>query len=217
VTNDGPVALTKLVIALTHDPRLDPAQATAGHIREGGDVVWEIPSLEPGKTLQRQLQCRALEPGVNLRNRVRVTAAEGLSKQAEAMVTIERPASELTLSIADLADPVTVGGELQYLIRVTNAGRSADTQAALIVVLPAGAPRDAIKVIAPPTRHQVEELDPIVRFFPLPEIKPGESVRYRVNVRADRAGTVKVKAVLSSQGLGQQQIQADVETTVLER
>lgn len=77
VTNTGDVTLNSIRIADNYDASLEPRMATDGWVKSGGSIVWNVTSLEPGKSIRRQIHCECLKPVLSACNRVNVSA-EGL-------------------------------------------------------------------------------------------------------------------------------------------
>ena len=131
-------------------------------------------------------------------NRVAVSDTQGTLAEDEACLTIHETTGRLTVTVADWRDPVSVGKGLTYEIRMTNNGTSSIRQATLVVTVPAEMTPDRIGSDGP-TPATVEKQT--VRFAPLPEISPGQTVTYRVRVTARQRGEVSLRVTVSSPDL----------------
>jgi len=114
-----------------------------------------------------------------------------------------QPASApLSLSVADLRDPVAAGKEVTYDIRVTNQGTVADQQIVLRVEVPAGLIIVPLGTAGPRlSKPSIEGRT--VRFDPVGPLAPGESVDFRVRVKAQQPGQYLLRASVSSRNMPQ--------------
>ncbi len=109
-------------------------------------------------------------------------------------------ASKLSLSVADLRDPLPQGKELTYEIRVTNAN-SVSLRDVLIVASAESGLLPVALGTSGPTATKLDRQQ--VRFDPVAEMAPGETLTYRVRARAEKVGNVALRVEVSAQGLGQ--------------
>jgi uncharacterized repeat protein (TIGR01451 family) len=111
--------------------------------------------------------------------------------------------------VVDSVDPVKVGGETVYEVKVRNTGTAADQNLLLECRLPGG--MTLVKVSGPadylervgidftgPGPHRTTST---VTFEPLPELQPGAEVVFRVKVKAGAAGVGVFRAMLTSDHL----------------
>ena len=101
------------------------------------------------------------------------------------------------MSVVGLTGPVAAGKALTYEIEVTNKGSIAYQQVSLTATVPEGMAFDPIGTSPPKFAREGD----MVRFNPVFEIKPGESLMYRVRVRAKQPGTFQFRAELSTPAL----------------
>lgn len=197
ITNTGPVRVTDLQVVDTYDEALNPILATDGYVFVGDDIVWRIDELPPGRSATLQIHCRCTVPAERSCNAVTVTTAEGARADDEACLEIRPAQGGLSMSVSDVRDPVSVGGETTYEIQVRNNAGVVDRQVTLDVVLPSEVMPIAAGTTGP-TQHTIEGRT--VRFRPVAEIRPGETLRYSVQVRTERPGQVRITATLNSEG-----------------
>lgn len=225
LTNNGPVALQGVKVVDRCDPALTPAMATDGYRIENGALAWMIESLPPNKPTKLEIQCTCQAAAAKTCNRVTVIAPDGGKVEAEACLEITpagappdiAPKSDsgtpdktepsaadgLTMSVVGLRNPVPVNKELTYEIRVTNNGAASQRQLALTATVPEGMVFNPIGTQGPdPAKFAIEGRT--IRFDPLGEVRPGESLTYRVRVRAKQVGPkFSFHAELSSPTLSQ--------------
>jgi uncharacterized repeat protein (TIGR01451 family) len=211
ITNNGDIDLTNLHVTNTFDASLNPVQATQGYVWENESLVWSFPSLGAGKTLKLQVNCRCQAVAERACNRVVATSEQKAAGEAEACLSIQaanaaapppvRPSvpphaaaeSELTVEVNDLADPVVVGKEVTYEILVKNNGKAVEQNIKVLAILPAELTLIRFGTRGP-GRYDVD-MERNIRFQTVKEIKPGESLTYRVRARAQQPGEVALQVV----------------------
>ncbi|MBX7073234.1 MAG: DUF11 domain-containing protein [Pirellulales bacterium] len=223
VKNTGTVTVNELKVADNYDLALDPVQATRGYSFVGDDIVWLIDTLPPGKDFRLQIRCRCQKAIGRACNRVTVTTREEARADSEACLEI-RPgqaappaqpgqpaASNLQVTIVDLRDPVAAGREVDYEVRVTNRGTTPDQQVRVTVSAPL-----EMTPLGPGTSGpaRADLVGQRVEFRPFPQLEPNATLTYRVRMRAQRAGTVRVGVQVTSQGMPRG-ASADTETTIV--
>jgi len=119
--------------------------------------------------------------------RLRSTAEKGVQAEQEHPVVIEGIAA-IMFEVADVSDPVGVGGETTYEIRVVNQGTKAAGNLRLAVDLP---PELRPVAAEGPTRNALEGNR--VLFEPLARLAPKADTTYRVRARAMRPGDLRVR------------------------
>ena len=123
---------------------------------------------------------------------VAARTAAGLSDQVAHAVEVEGLAA-LAFEVADSEDPVEVGGESEYVIRVANQGtKPAGGVRVVATLLGDLEPVDA----RGPAPHRVDNLS--IVFEPLAKLAPSEEALYRIRVRGRREGDQRVQVQLTS-------------------
>jgi uncharacterized repeat protein (TIGR01451 family) len=156
-----------------------------------GNVTWHIGELGANQTKEVHVEVLATEPGDH-KHRVAATGAHGLKSENELATRVEA-ASALLLEVADTEDPIEVGAETTYEIRVTNTGAKPETEIRLMCLVP---DKMQFKSAQGPVSHRID--GQAVAFEPLPKLAPKADVVYRVMVKAQAAGDMRFKAVLTS-------------------
>ena len=115
------------------------------------------------------------------------------------------------MAVADNADPIRTGGETVYQIVLTNSGSGAAKQVALSVSV---SPEMTItKIQSSPVGGTAFPRS--MRFTPIAEVRPGESITFELRVRGDRAGKGTLHAEMTSDR-DKTPIVADESTQILE-
>jgi uncharacterized repeat protein (TIGR01451 family) len=204
IANTGQVPATQLKLADNYDPGLEPTLATDGHARDGNDLVWTLDRLPPGSTVRYQIRCQCVSPAARACNRATVTTAEGVQATDDACLEIAAAQAppptatgtpRLTIDVADLVEPVGVGRNTTYQVKVTNVGQAADSQVVLTVTMPA----ELTPVgVGPVGITKATILVKTVRFEPVATIAPGETLTYQIQARADQPGQARIVAQATS-------------------
>src|SRR5262249_7735065 len=126
-----------------------------------------------------------------------VEAARGLRNKTEVITRVEG-LSALLMELVDLDDPVEIGVDTAYEIRVTNTGSKTETNLQLVCVVPAKMEFCRARANANRTFHlQGKE----VVFEPLAKLAPRADVLFRVNVRGLAPGDLRFRARITADGL----------------
>ncbi len=239
IANTSNRTLTNLKIVNRADAALVPSFATEGFQAEGGNLMWIIPALPAGASRQIKIQFRCAKTSLKAGNRVSVSSSEGAQAETEASLEIRSalgsstpeaatpgtiqpketppsgiapattPASSgLTMTVTDLRDPVTAGKELTYQITVVNNGNTVHRQVTVIAMVPEGMVPAPLGTTGPgPTQYVIDRQT--VNFNPIMEVRPGETLIYRVRVRTKQAGQFHFRAELTSRDLSQPVLQEE--------
>ena len=154
-------------------------------------VYWLLEELPPQEKGSVTLVALPVETGEH-KLRVEGAAEQGLSVKGEQTVRVEGVAAIL-FEVVDVEDPVEVGAETMYEIRVVNQGTKAATNVQLDALLPAG-----MQVVGAdgPTRHVVDQGR--ITFDPLARLAPKADTTYRIRVQAIEPGDMRVRVHLKT-------------------
>ena len=154
-------------------------------------IRWSLDELPAGEVGTVELLAKASDMG---RHKIRVegSADMELSDAAEANLEVEGLAA-LLFTVADLSDPIEIGGQTTYEIRVVNQGSKAATGVKLAAQLPQG-----LRAVGGegPTRELLGQGK--VGFDPLPRLNPKAEVTFKVHVEGTAAGDQRFRVYLSS-------------------
>jgi uncharacterized repeat protein (TIGR01451 family) len=154
-------------------------------------INWVLDTLEAGQAKALVVRIQPKVPGQRECQAVARTQA-GDEARTNATLTIGGlPA--LGLQISDRDDPLEVGKETVYEIRVANQGTAPDSDIHLEVTLPHGL---AFRNAAGPTAYRAQGQR--IVFGPLPRLDPKREAVYQVVVQAQSPGTLRVRAQVSS-------------------
>ncbi|MEM6778383.1 MAG: hypothetical protein AAF670_12060 [Planctomycetota bacterium] len=153
-------------------------------------VTWSLASLPSGEAASVPLTLLPVAEGDQT---IRLEALGDLGAKAEneALVQVQSQA-ELTFSIADTADPIELGSETTYEIRIQNTGSRNDSNVQLRLAVPPG-----LEVVQTDGDAQTDGRGNYI-FAPRAQMRAGEEMTYRVRVRGRQADTHVIGAVLTS-------------------
>jgi uncharacterized repeat protein (TIGR01451 family) len=172
------------------------ATANGRHDFVNRTVTWFLGDIGPEKTKEVTLELVAVNPGEH-KNKATATAARGLRCEGEVATRIEGlPA--LLMELVDLDDPLEVGAETSYEIRVTNTGTKTETNLQLTCTVPEKMEFRGAKGAAGCNFKQ-DGRDVI--FDPLPRLAPRADAIYRVKVRGVSPGDLRFQARMKADGL----------------
>ena len=157
-------------------------------------VYWSLTELPAKKKGGVSVTTLPIEPGEQ-KLRVDSKADLGLGQTYEHAVAVEGRA-ELVFTIADLADPIEVGAECSYEIRIQNRGSRSDSNVRLAAEIPPG-----MKFIDGDGPTGVSSQGQIAVFEPLSEIRPDEEVAYRIRVEGSTNGDHVLRVQVQSDEL----------------
>ncbi len=215
ITNTGAAELRNVQVLARYDAALYPVLASEGYQADRGALSWTIERLPAGKTVQRGIHYTCQTVSAKACNRVRVTTSTGAKVEDEACLEIRAadkgpvapgtektapanpPADGLVLTASGLANPVPVNKDLTYVVQVTNNSTQSYQRVTLTAAVPEGVVINPIGTMGPgPTKFTTE--GKTIQFDPVFEIKPGETLMYRIRVRTKKPGQYRFVAELSA-------------------
>lgn len=196
VQNDGAVATDN--VRIMHKV---PEGLTFVGAEHGGQydestrlLTWFVGRLDKGQSLDLAATFACGEMG-SFTHFIRATSEHGSVSDAQFTTNVEGTPS-LALDIRDLEDPIEVGSQTAYEIRVTNEGSAPAKNVAVSCELPAGM---SLVDIESPVQFAAERGTVVLQ--PISQIKPGETVTIRVDVKCAAAGNHRFRASLSSESI----------------
>jgi uncharacterized repeat protein (TIGR01451 family) len=173
------------VIACSTGGRFDAATSS---------LSWIVGSIAPSETKEVSYKCQATQAG-GQKHSATVTAARGIKRESELVTQVEG-ISALLLEVVDIDDPVEVGADTAYEIRVTNQGSREATNVTIHALVPSEL---TIRGAQGPTKYRVESQE--VLFDPIAKLPPRADAVYRIQVTGVAKGDVRFRARLTSDSL----------------
>lgn len=189
--NSGETKLSNVALAIAAPAAtrlMDAPQASFN----GNRATWLTQRLEPGE--ERMFHFRVVSDLVGKHcTALTAACAEGIEASGNACTTWGgKPA--ILLEVIDTSDPVVIGAETTYLIRVANQGQASEDDIVVVAELP-----EELE----PLRTQGATVGDIVghtiTFRPYPKLAGLETIEYTIKARAKVAGDARIKVRLSTQ------------------
>ncbi len=205
ISNNGQQAAGAFVVRATFDFQfLAARQATDRDrrpVREPiREVVWDVPQLEPNRSVRLQIQFEALAAAQRACNRVSVTTTEGRILSDEVCVQIRpSPPPQLELNLQEFRDPVPLNEVTTYQASIRNTGTSTARQLQLSINLPAA--MQLVDVAPGNPTGVASQRRGVLKFLPLSELAPGQTIDYEFRIRGVLAGEATILAGLEARSL----------------
>jgi uncharacterized repeat protein (TIGR01451 family) len=162
-------------------------------------VSWHVGQLQPGETKELRLELQAGEIGEF--EHVAVALSDHSNVARATTTTNVEGTAEIKVEVVDLEDPVAVGTETAYEVRVSNVGAKVAQNVGLALELSTGL--ELLNVEAA-TKHLAR--NGLILFNDLPQLAPGKTALYRVYVRGNSDGDLRVRARVTSESIPQEVI-----------
>jgi uncharacterized repeat protein (TIGR01451 family) len=159
-------------------------------------VYWSLAELPKGERGTVELVAMPTETGSQTLQ-VEGHAQQGLSDQKQRQIVVEGLAA-IMFEVRDLEDPIEVGGETGYEVRVVNQGTKAATNVQIAIDLPPG-----LKVISAEgeSAHRIE--DGRLVFEPLDQLAPKADTVYKFRAQGQQPGDQRITVQVNTDDLEQ--------------
>ncbi len=193
VSNPGTAAArdVELVAYLPRGMKFVETDAHGQYDPQQHAVFWTLEELPATKNGTVKLTAMPMETG-DQKLRIEGRADLGLTTAFEQVISVDASA-ELIHTIADLSDPIEVGSDTTYEVRVTNVGTKSATNIRIAALLP-----PELKVLSGEGPTRAANDGSRVIFEPLARLNPGEEAIFRVQANAQKAGDFIVRVQISS-------------------
>jgi uncharacterized repeat protein (TIGR01451 family) len=154
-------------------------------------VHWSLAELPANERGTVELVALPVEAGQHALQ-ISTKARDGLSDQTVKEVTVEGIAA-LMFEVVDMDDPIEVGGEATYEIRVVNQGSKAAGNVQVMAIMPPG-----MRPLSGhgDTRHAVQ--GERVIFAPIPQLGPKAETTFRIQAQGVRAGDQRIRVQITT-------------------
>jgi len=200
ITNNGDAEARDTVITNTAPAGAEFVEATGGGSFSGGKVVWSLGTFAPGASQTVLLTVVGHARGTLVNSAVARAYCADASAEASTMV---KGIPAVLLEVIDLHDPIEVGANETYEVKVVNQGSSDGTNINLTCTIP---PEQQYVSSNGPTQGTLQ--GQVLTFVPLPNLAPGATATYRVVVKGIAPADVRFKLSMTSD-----QAQVPVEET----
>jgi uncharacterized repeat protein (TIGR01451 family) len=191
VRNPGTGPVPRAAVRLFLPPGVSVVSATGAGAASAAEANWEIANLSPKAAQKLCVRLSAAAPGV-LAFSSTASATHVKTAQSSCSTTIIGiPA--ILIDAVDLEDPVEVGNQVTYEIRVTNQGSPRATNVKLLFILPPG--QEYVSGGGPTDIRKTKDS---ISTDPLPVLASKDVALWRVVVKATQPGDVRFKIELTS-------------------
>jgi uncharacterized repeat protein (TIGR01451 family) len=159
-------------------------------------IYWSLAELPQGERGSVELVAMPVQPGDQTLE-VESRAQQGLEDHTSQQVVVEGLAA-IMFEVRDAVDPIEVGGETAYEIRVVNQGTKAATNVGVAVALPPGMKATAAES---ETRYEIQAGG--VVFEPLSQLSPKAESIFRVHTQGVQSGDQRVTVEVKSDDFDQ--------------
>lgn len=198
VGNPGSAVASNPVLTETLPAGLDFVSATEGGQYDPATraVTWRTPAIPAGAKKKFAYRVKAVAIGEQVDKAV-IQADRNIIAKAETSFNVEGIAA-LMLEVVDLEDPIEVGGELTYEIRVVNQGSCPCTGITIQATIP-----DGLQPLngTGPTNYRTQGSQ--FAFEPLAKLATKADAVYRIKVRGIHPGDYRFKVQMTCDQLRQ--------------
>jgi uncharacterized repeat protein (TIGR01451 family) len=193
VTNDGAAGTdnVRVVELIPEGFEFVKADKNGKFDASNGSVSWFIGHLEAGRSVQVGIELAAKQIGEYLHH-VQASGENGTIAKSKMATRVDGTAA-VVMEVADLDDPVEVGTQTAYEIRIRNDGSQAAHNLRIACELPAGV---ELLDTRGPTDPILEK--GVLHFKPIGELAAGAKTTYVIRVNGKVAGNLRMRAKLTS-------------------
>jgi uncharacterized repeat protein (TIGR01451 family) len=154
-------------------------------------VIWSLEQLPPGEMGKAQFTASASKMGT-MQIRAEGRAQSGLQSAQDHSLSVEGIAA-LLFGLADQVDPIEVGGQTSYEIKVVNQGSQAASNVRFVAILPEG-----LQPVSGqgPTAETLQGQR--VMFEPLASLAPKQQAIFRIQVQGVSSGDHRFRVQMTS-------------------
>ncbi|MDR2676044.1 MAG: DUF11 domain-containing protein [Opitutaceae bacterium] len=191
VTNVGDVALENITVTDSLPKNVTLVSASGSKGSQSKDrVVWTIPSLAPGQSLTDSVVITSSQPQTTT-NSVTARAANAKVSDTASATTIWEGAPGVLTEIFDNVDPIRIGDEVVYTIRITNQGAFREVNSQVRVIF-----SDEINPVS--ITDQTATINGKEVVFPDVVIKPKGATLFKIHAKAVRSGVATTRLEFNS-------------------
>ena len=219
IRNSSQQPLPNVRIIQQSDAVLTVSNSTEFGIQRGSELVWNLPSLPPGRDVRVQVQCecRQATPKACCRFTVALSDGRTVADQACVEITAANPLpinplpanpvpsgsgtapptaapSRLTVSVGN-RNTVNAGSNQQFVVSVGNDGEAAENDIVVTAQLPPGS------LLVPAESDQsatLQQQSGVVSFSRITELPPHAFKSFRITVTTSKSGPICLQAEATS-------------------
>jgi len=187
-TGDGPAPNTRVVMQL---PDSAERISVSGQNVQREDNAFMLGRIDPGASRQFSVTFNVIEP---TKVSAQTTAQAYCAQEQQAQMTTQIAGiPAIRLEVIDLKDPVQVGENTTYEIRVKNQGSANDLNVQVQGQLPS-----SMQFVEARGDTSVQNRGQQLRFGKIDQLAPGDMVSWYIQAKANEAGKVNFRVELTS-------------------
>jgi uncharacterized repeat protein (TIGR01451 family) len=172
------------------------ADVSAKHDPETRTLSWEVGEIGPGQGLEVKCELMAVGAG-DFTHKIIASGSRGAKAETSVATKVEG-LSALAMEVADSDDPVEVGTDVTFEIRVANTGSKDETDVKLVCAIPT---QMKFKGARGPGKYEVVGNE--VVFDVLKNLPARTEATFKVTLTAASKGDARFKATLTAGGLSE--------------
>lgn len=190
--NTGDAAEPMATIYLPVPEGLVPAEVTGGgRLEDGNKIVWPGAAIEPGASREACVTFNPQRLGIfSFHADATAPSIPGVTSDCSTEVL---GLSAILLEVIDVEDPVEVGNEVEYLIRLLNQGSAAETGVRIALRLP-----PSQEFVSAHGTTPIRPADGVHGSEPIEKLAPKASAEWRVRVRASSEDDARLAVELTT-------------------
>ncbi len=195
VGNSGTAAATnlRLIARLPSGLRFVDANNRGRYDRNSHSVVWQMRDLAAGGSGNVEVATTPVEAG---EQNIKFEAAADLNQRSETVQNLNvEHLVDVFFDIDDVVDPIEIGAETRYRIRVVNQGTQAASNVKLQVDFPTGLQPTSVDG---DLRNQIRGQQ--ILFEPISSLRPGEELDISVVASGRAAGDHRIVVNMTADG-----------------
>ena len=161
---------------------------------KGQSVSWRLGDIGPGKT--REVHLEAAPTAIGEHNQHFIVQAQHGQKAETDVKTRAEGVASLVTEVVDTEDPIEVGAETTYEVRIVNTGSKDDANVQLVCMIPE---KMELRNAQGPSRYRAEGRKLI--FEPIARLAPRGDALYRITTRGLTPGDVRFQIQITSANL----------------
>jgi uncharacterized repeat protein (TIGR01451 family) len=197
VINRGNAIARDVIIEDTLPDGCEFINASKGGRFSGGKVSWRIPELPPNYSSTVSVTIKPTR--ASTMEQLATAKAACASDAVARMQTTVKGIPAILLEVIDVDDPIEVGGDVTYVITVTNQGSAPGTNIVIVAML-----EDTMRVLATggATNATQSPNGKTITFAPLKYLAPKQRATWELKIKAVSEGDVRMRVKMQSEQLG---------------
>ncbi|GEM_PF-2221196 len=182
--------LTEVQLAVTYDKTLEPREGSTGAKFEKQSLSWDLKTLQPGETVQVQVEFECLAAIKNTCVVADVTSRELPDERKAQCLEVFESSGPLQVELRDTRDPIAIGETTEHIVTIRNRSARMVTGIRLTALVPG-----ELSVASTTVRHDGREIDIAADldkgrliFGRIDELPAGSSLTFRIGSKTLKAG-----------------------------